>query len=155
MPHTTKYSAAMSYGCHAIPQSSTYLLIKVMSHDGQTLSRVADTTLPPAALCHRFARGFPTSCSPTSPTQPILSVYPLLHMWSNHWNAPLMVGVPTHHFYSRRALLISMMLHLLFPDHAHYWVHSSVLHFRGKCSFHPSKIYTPTPRVLYSSTMSK
>ena len=50
-----------------MPQTITYLLTKDMSHDGQTLSRVANAAMPPTSLCHRYAIGLPIPCSPSTP----------------------------------------------------------------------------------------
>ena len=67
-----------------MPQPITYLLTKDMSHDGQNILRVDNTTLHLVALCHRSTSGFPTSCLSTSPNQPMVSVY----HHAQHWHPP-------------------------------------------------------------------
>ena len=44
-----------------------------MSHDGQTLSRVANAAKTPAARCHIFASILPVSFSPSTPIPPNVS----------------------------------------------------------------------------------
>ena len=55
-------------------QSITYPLIKDMSHDGQTLSRVANAAMTPATLCHRYVGESPPSFLPSTPSHATVGV---------------------------------------------------------------------------------